>query len=135
MINTFDIDGVINMGEYRGLRPERNDIIITGRSIEEEGYTVKWLRERGIYNQIFFNNIPYNMKTRELSGWHKASTIKLLQSYGLELGIHFEDDPVQADIIEKETTIKVVRIIHDLVEKENVWHGDTNDSASTGFIR
>jgi hypothetical protein len=42
---------------------------------------------------------------------------------GVKIGLHFEDDPIQADIIEKETPIKVVRIVHDLVEKENVWHG------------
>ena len=35
-INTFDIDGVIYMGEeFTGVRPCRDDIIITGRPQEE----------------------------------------------------------------------------------------------------
>lgn len=130
MINTYDIDGVINMGEYKGLRPDINDIIITGRSKEEEGYTIKWLRVHGIYNVVYFNPIPFADKTRESSGKHKADVINLLQSYGIRIGLHFEDDPIQADVIERETNVKVVRVIHDLVEKENVWH-ESVDSSST----
>ena len=32
-INSYDIDGVIYMGKYDGLRPGPDDIVITGRSI------------------------------------------------------------------------------------------------------
>jgi hypothetical protein len=47
MINSYDIDGVINLGgDYKGLRPGPNDIIITGRSYEEADYTWAWLHRR-----------------------------------------------------------------------------------------
>jgi hypothetical protein len=125
-INTFDIDGVINLGEYTGLRPAHYDVIITGRALEEANYTLHWLKLHDIHNRVFFNNIPFDEKTREKSGYHKARTINELLDIGYDIGLHFEDDEIQAAIIEKETPIKVVRIVHDLVEKENVWHGPDN---------
>lgn len=130
-INTYDIDGVINLGDYAGLVPRERDIIITGRSKEERSYTAEWLWARGIYNNVYYNQIPFDEKTREKSGYHKAETLNFLEDQGYEIGVHFEDDPIQADIIEQNTNVKVVRIIHDLVEKENVWHGPKH-SASTG---
>lgn len=102
-INTFDIDGVIYFGEgVTGVRPCRNDIIITGRSIDQYDYTMDMLRSRGIYNQVFFNPMsrsdPYYC--REESGRHKARVItKLLKVY--DIGLHFEDDPVQIEQIRK----------------------------------
>jgi hypothetical protein len=52
---------------------------------------------------------------------------------GIHIGLHFEDDPIQADIIERECPhVKVVRIVHDLVEKENVWHGEPQYDPSSG---
>jgi hypothetical protein len=132
MINTYDIDGVINLGNYDGLVPRKNDIIITGRSSDEAMYTYKFLRDRQIYNVVHFQNVRFDKKTREGSGWHKANTINDLIKWGVEIGVHFEDDPVQADIIEANTPVKVVRIVHDLVEKENVWHGPADDETSPG---
>lgn len=135
MINTFDIDGVINMGDkYTGLRPGPNDIIITGRSeFDEAEYTMKWLADNKIYNIVCMNPVHFHEKTRENAGEHKANTINYLLAEGVELGLHFEDDPIQADIIERECPrVKVVRIVHNLVEKENVWHGDTDDQPSAG---
>lgn len=122
-INTYDIDGVINLGDYIGLKPRPLDIIITGRCTEEAEYTRDWLIKQGIYNRVIFNHIPFSEKTRERSGHHKADRINELKSDGYHIGVHFEDDPIQADIIEQNTDVKVVRIVHDLVEKENVWHG------------
>lgn len=135
MINTYDIDGVINMGaDYMGLRPGPNDIIITGRSEDEADYTMKWLADNGIHNIVCFNPIKFEDKTRDSSGHHKASVInELIDKYNVNVGLHFEDDPVQADIIERLCPrVKVVRIVHDLVEKENVWHGPTDDESSSG---
>lgn len=124
MINTYDIDGVIYMDEdHQGLTPLPHDYIITGRSYEEHDYTIKMLEDRYIYNKVFFNPRDFNQKTRESSGEHKANIINALISIGLKIGLHYEDDEIQAEIIERLTPVKVVRIVHDLVEKENVWHG------------
>jgi hypothetical protein len=135
LINSYDIDGVINLGQYRGLTPGLMDIIVTGRCEEERAYTERWLRGNGIMNHIVMNQIPFAEKTRELSGKHKARVINTYWDMGIKIGIHFEDDPVQADIIERDCPrVKVVRIVHDLVEKENVWHGNPNDEPSNGAI-
>ena len=45
-INTFDIDGVIFMGDYNGVYPSKDDIIITGRSIEEWDETSAMLKSK-----------------------------------------------------------------------------------------
>ncbi len=119
-INTFDIDGVIYFGEgVTGVRPCRNDIIITGRSIDQYDYTMDMLRSRGIYNQVFFNPMsrsdPYYC--REESGRHKARVItKLLQVY--DIGLHFEDDPVQIEQIRK--VHPDLNIIHMVREDEGL---------------
>ena len=58
-INTFDIDGVIYMGEGRtGVRPHHNDLIITGRSYTQEDETMTFLRKYEIWNDVHFNPIP-----------------------------------------------------------------------------
>jgi hypothetical protein len=124
MINSFDIDGVIYMGEYGGVYPGPSDIIITGRSFEEEKATLQMLKKKGINNEVFFNPIPFDQKSRESSGEHKANILNDLRLFkGIKIGIHFEDDPIQAAVI-RETAphVHVVLLQHDLVEKENVWH-------------
>ena len=122
-INTFDIDGVIFMDEYDGVYPGPNDIIITGRSFEEFEETSAMLKSKGINNMVFMNPLPFDEKTRESSGEHKASTIAKLQQSGYKIGIHFEDDPIQAAVIKKNVPdVNVVLLQHDLVEKENVRH-------------
>lgn len=124
MINSFDIDGVIYMGEYGGVYPGPSDIIITGRSIDEMEATYQMLAKKGIKNEVFFNPIPFDQKTRESSGHHKAEILNMLRiCKGVNIGIHFEDDPIQAAVIrEKAPHVQVVLLQHDLVEKENVWH-------------
>lgn len=123
-INTFDIDGVIYMGPGRtGVYPGPKDIIITGRSYQEAPETRKMLEERGITNRVIFSTTPFDYKTREKSGYHKVRTLQMLRWEGFEVVIHFEDDPIQAQIIEDNcVNVKVVRLVHDLVEKENVRH-------------
>jgi ribulose bisphosphate carboxylase small subunit len=127
-INTFDIDGVIWLPEpYVGLRPELNDIIITGRSIEEEKETYEYLESRGIYNEIYFNPLPFDKKTRKTSGEHKATVLRALLQEGYKVGIHWEDDPVQAEIIRNLVQdVTVVEIRHNLVELENVHRYNSN---------
>ena len=123
-INSFDIDGVIYMGEERGgVYPGPHDIIITGRSYEEAEYTEKMLKLKQISNKVYYSPIPFELKTRELSGTHKATVINNLRANGIIIDVHYEDDPIQAEIIRGRTGINVVLLQHDLTEKENVWHG------------
>jgi hypothetical protein len=113
-MNSFDIDGVITVGIF----PGPDDIIITGRSFEEAEETYAMLKRRGITNKVYFNQIRFDDKTRFLSGMHKAGIINRLCPY-----IHFEDDPIQWEVIERYCpTVKVVRIVHNLTEKENIRH-------------
>jgi hypothetical protein len=123
-MNTFDIDGVIYMGkDHDGVYPGPNDLIITGRSIEEKPETIRMLQQKGINNKVYFNPLPFKQKTRESSGHHKADIISALITLGCPIDIHFEDDPIQADIIKKVTSIHVVLLNHNLTEKENMRHG------------
>lgn len=122
-VNTFDIDGVIFMGKFGGVYPGPSDIIITGRSIQESTETYKMLESKGITNPVFFNPLPFDEKTRESSGLHKAKTIKSLEGAGKVVEVHFEDDEIQAAVILRECpNVKVVLLQHNLVEKENVRH-------------
>jgi hypothetical protein len=118
-INSFDIDGVIYMGDtFTGVFPGPDDIIITGRSYEEFDVTNKMLKERGIYNKVFMNPLPFNQKTRKSSGQHKARTLSYLEDIGYKIGIHFEDDPIQAEEIRKLMPhINIVMLEHNLTKK------------------
>lgn len=125
-VNSFDIDGVIYMGpNWTGVFPGPSDVIITGRSIEEKPETDEMLKSRGIENTVFYNPLSYEDKTRESSGKHKSVMLNLLIESGVEIGIHFEDDPIQADIIRTNIpSVNVVLLEHDLVDKENHRQGD-----------
>jgi hypothetical protein len=123
MINTYDIDGVINLGEYDGIYPGKDDIIITGRSFEETPETYKMLRSKGIHNQVWFNPIKFDEKTRLTSGQHKGIIIKWLIDQGFQHGVHFEDDEIQIEEIKKIVPgVRIVHVVSNLVEKENVRH-------------
>lgn len=116
-INSYDIDGVIYMGtQHRGIRPHDNDVIITGRSVEESKETLQMLRKNGINNQVYFNPLPVLAKTRITSGRHKADMILALQLSGYDIGIHFDDDPVQISEIKKvHPYLNVVHLVNELV--------------------
>ena len=119
-INTFDRDGVIYFGEdVTGVRPCRKDVIITGRSFEEKDYTINCLRNRGIYNTVFFNPLSRSdpAYSREESGKHKARVIEALKK-SFDIGLHFEDDPVQIDEIRK--MHPDLQIIHMVREDEQL---------------
>lgn len=101
-----------------GVYPGPHDIIITGRSFEEQNETRALLRSRGILNEVFMNPVPLSESTRTKSGIHKGETMKLLIERGLEIQIHFEDDPIQAAEIRKIVPeVVVVMLEHELVEK------------------
>jgi len=117
-VNTFDFDGVIYFGgDNIGTRPSEGDIIITGRSYEEREKTETWCKRFGIKNQIIFSQVPEKLKTREISGYHKAITLRELQKT-MKIAIHFEDDPIQKAIIEAMVPeVRVVHLVHELTEK------------------
>ncbi len=118
-INGFDCDGVITVG----IHPGPNDIIITGRSFEEHIETFDMLRNKGIHNDVYFNPLPYEKKTRETSGQHKATVLTHLKKTGVIIENFFEDDPIQWEIIERECPwVNVIHVVHDLTNKENERH-------------
>lgn len=104
-INSFDIDGVIYFGEeVSGVRPGEDDVIITGRSFTEREETEKMLRSRGIYNKVYMNPLERTdpQYGRAASGMFKSWQLTKLKMEGLDIAMHFEDDPVQIAEIEKE---------------------------------
>lgn len=117
-VNTFDFDGVVYFGrENPGVRPAEGDIIVTGRSWEEREKTEKWCEKYGIKNRIIFSEVPEALKTREISGYHKAITLRNLLKT-TKIAIHFEDDPVQKAIIEAMVPeVQVVHLVHELTKK------------------
>jgi len=124
MINSFDIDGVIFFGQdLGGVYPGPHDIIITGRSFEEKPETEAMLLSKGIKNEVFYNPLTFDQKTRITSGVHKGCVLLNLLNTGFKIGIHFEDDPIQIEqIIKIVPQIRIVHLVHNLVEKENVRH-------------
>lgn len=117
-INCFDFDGVIYYGkDSPGVFPGPNDILITGRSFEERDKTIAWCEKFGIHNQIYFSQVPEHLKTREISGYHKALTLReLLKTHRIEK--FFEDDERQKEIIEALVPeVKVVHLVHNLTRK------------------
>ena len=130
-INAFDIDGVIHLGGgVCGIRPGPGDVIITGRSFEEEEETLAFLRRNGIHNPVIFNQCHYEDKTRTGSGWHKGQTILMLHRTGLSVQYFFEDDEVQKAEIERilaekeiwNMPTKVIHVNNPHVAKENRRH-------------
>lgn len=119
IVNSFDIDGVIYMGDaFTGVFPGPDDVIITGRSFEESDVTTNMLTNRGIYNKVYMNPLKFDSKTRKSSGQHKARTLFYLEEIGYSFGIHFEDDPIQAEEIRKIMPhINIVMLEHNLTEK------------------
>lgn len=122
-INSFDCDGVITLGIY----PGPNDVIITGRSYEEEEETIAYLRSRGIMNEVIFNPLKFDEKSRESSGIHKANTINYLYEQGICVKYHYEDDPIQINAMKShlKNPVKIIRIDHDNeIFMENCRHDD-----------
>lgn len=117
-ISTFDFDGVVYFGPNSpGVFPGPSDLIITGRSWEEKEKTEAWCDRFGIKNRIYFSKVPVALRTREISGYHKAVTLLEL-SKTMKIVRHFEDDPIQKAIIEAIVpTIPVVHLVHELTEK------------------
>ncbi len=120
-MNSFDCDGVITLG----IRPDKYDIIITGRSFEESEETLKYLSQKGITNKVYFNPLPFKDKTRESSGQHKAYTINKLIDQGAKIKFHFEDDPIQIEAMKSilRYPVKIIHVDHSgEINMENISH-------------
>ena len=104
-VNSFDIDGVIYFGDdVTGVRPCENDIILTGRPYHDREVTEKMLHSRGIYNTVYMNPLDrYDnpIYGRKASGIFKGQMINMLKDLGIEVQMHFEDDPIQIKEIQK----------------------------------
>jgi len=90
MLHGFDIDGVITLG----VMPTADGVVITGRSYETAPETYKMLRDKGIFNAVYFNPVPHGGTTLENSGRHKAEMINKLG-----VSTFYEDDIRQYDVI------------------------------------
>jgi hypothetical protein len=127
-VNGFDIDGVIHLGNgVCGIRPGPQDVIITGRSFEEEAETLAFLRKHGINNIVFFNPAAFDKKSRKSSGHHKGKTISSLYRLGVKIRYFYEDDEIQMaeikEAIERSNLdTRVIKIDNPYVEKENKRH-------------
>jgi hypothetical protein len=118
VVNTFDIDGVIDLGDLGGFYPGPDDVIITGRSYQESKETYEMLEEKGIKNHVFFNPIRKKDKTRQTSGIHKGNVIKSLKSWGIPHGFHAEDDAIQIEeILRIDPSIRIVHVKHNYTKK------------------
>ena len=92
-------------------------MIITGRSFQEQAKTESWCDHFGIKNRIYFSQVPVALRTREISGYHKAITLRELLKFS-RIELFFEDDPIQKAIIESMVPeVKVVHLVHELTEK------------------
>lgn len=120
-VNGYDFDGVVSIG----INPtSNNDVIITGRCIDEQDYIKEILATRGITNEVYFNPMTlaergnHTVEARTFSGNHKANTISELKKIGIEVSRFFEDDKIQYDIIkENHNSIDIVHIVSNLVTK------------------
>lgn len=112
----YDFDGVISIG----IRPRNeNDVIITGRCIDETHCVLPFLKEHGINNTVYFNNITlkqrgtHTVEARTLSAEHK---VKIIGQLGVTR--FFDDDELQIEIIKRHhPDIEIIHVKSNLVEK------------------
>lgn len=117
----YDFDGVISIG----ITPRsENDVIITGRCVDEQEEIKTILKERGIKCKVYFNPMTlaergnHTTKARKFSGYHKAKTIRELLNNGVNIIRFFEDDPIQYQIIqENHPELQIVSVVSSLVKK------------------
>jgi hypothetical protein len=101
--NIFDFDGVTTIG----IHPTVDDIIITGRTVDESRFVLDYVWRHGLQCPVYFN--PCTIQTRgrgtvecrKHSALHKAKTIVQLVNGGVQIGKIFEDDKVQIDVMKE----------------------------------
>ncbi|MHC4616793.1 MAG: HAD family hydrolase [Planctomycetota bacterium] len=104
MLRSYDIDGVITAG----VRPVKPCIIVSGRKFTSAEKTHKQFQQLGIDPTIAVYLRPNGAPAdRQSAGMWKALIIG-------QAGVteHWEDDPLQADIVKKMTGVKVVFVNH-----------------------
>lgn len=111
-MNAYDFDGVIT----KGVRISADDIIITGRSFEEASIVYDYLKKENLpLVAVYFN--PMNVITRETdteksqihSGMHKVNVLNSLRKNNVKISFFYEDNEIQASLIEIYTKVTVVR--------------------------
>lgn len=107
MINSYDFDGVITTGNFE-LVNDGQTVVVTGRCFDESEIVYSKLAELDAHNvPVFFNPASLavrgtdTMASRVCSALHKASVLNKLSQ--CDQVTHYEDDPVQFEIIESET--------------------------------
>ncbi len=89
----YDFNGVVDTGEYR---PGAEDVIITGNTIPLALGVLQWLREHNINCPVYF--MPDDkgaLKPRAVAVW-KSEMVRRLK-----LQVFYEDQPIQAEIIQE----------------------------------
>jgi hypothetical protein len=117
----YDFDGVISIG----ISPmSKEDVIITGRCIDEKNLILNELRKRKIFNKVYFNPMTlqergnHTEEARTYSALHKAKKINELKETGLIVVRFFEDDELQKEIIQKShPDLEIVHVVSNLVQK------------------
>lgn len=99
----FDFNGVVDSGRP-GLQPNPDDVIVTGNTFVEG--VIDYLRDHDIKCAVYFPpDRRYGNKRLAVGVW-KSEMIRRLQ-----LDEFYEDDSLQADIIEESCPdTKIIRI-------------------------
>ena len=115
-INIYDFDGTITSGVH----PRKDSIILTGRCIDEKHEVFQYFLDNNLYIEdyiFYFNPIMlkdrgnHTEKARNISGNHKANIIRKLIENGVEIGLYFEDDPVQANIVLEQSGLPANKLV------------------------
>lgn len=114
IINVFDFDGVTSIG----LLPSPNDIIVTGRPLDEAPVVLSFLAKRGIMVPVCFypgtlqeRGKGGTMISRENSAKHKVQTIVSLTCGGFLVKRIFEDDPIQVAYLQENLDIELEKAV------------------------
>jgi hypothetical protein len=117
----YDFDGVVSIG----ITPSSiNDVIITGRCLDDNEKVIKELSRRNIQNTVYYKPILlehttyHTIENRIQSGKHKADTILKLREQNINVIRFFEDDEVQIETIKiKIPELEIIKITSNLVRK------------------
>ena len=88
----YDFDDVITSG----ITPVRDSVIITGRSFEEAPEVNYYLKEKGIFNPVYYSPHRVGDTLPKNSAKWKVRMLKLLK-----VDTFYEDDIEQIEIIEE----------------------------------
>lgn len=98
----YDLDGIIT----KGIVPERDAIIITGRSFEEAPETYKYLHNKGIFNAVYFLPEKFENKDIDLAGKWKGVMV-----FACSVKEFYEDSSIQAGYIKLANPDCIIHLI------------------------